>query len=94
MAIEDTADDSDICHPGYFHLLFVSSWVVDSADRQKEIRVAFHLPSGTTKKDLSIHVGPLQQTLNIYFSWPKLLTDFNVLHKYCLYRRSYQKDHI
>lgn len=82
--MEDAAGDPDICRPGYFHPLCVSSGVIDSPDGHKEIRVAIHLPSGCDKKELSVHVGSSQKTLDIYFSWPKVMTDVKVLHKYWL----------
>lgn len=58
--IEDAADDPEIYHPEYFHPVCVSSDVVDYTNGNKEMRLAIHLTPGTTKKEFSIHVGPLQ----------------------------------
>lgn len=63
--IEDVEDDPDICHPAYFHPFCVMSGVVDSCHIHKEMRVAIHIPFGTSKKGLSVKVGPTQNILDI-----------------------------
>lgn len=82
--MEDVADDPDICQPWYYYPLCVMSGAVDSSRGRNEISVAIHIPSCTTKKELSVPVGPSHNTLDIYFTWPQVVTDVNVLHKYWL----------
>lgn len=60
----------------------MSSGVADSPSGHKEIGVAIYLPSGTSKKELTVHVGSTQTTLDIYLTLPRVLTDVTVLHKY------------
>lgn len=80
--MENLTDDPEICHPGYYHPLCVMSVVVDSSHGYHKIDLAIHITPGTSKKEISVQVGPTQTTLDIYFTWPRVMTDVNVLHKY------------
>lgn len=80
--IEDVDDDTDIAHFGYFHPLCVSSVVVDSPRGHKEIAVAIRFPSWTSKKNLKVDVGSNQTSLGIFFTWPPVISDSVMLHRY------------
>lgn len=80
-AMEDIADNQDIRHSCNYHPHCIMSGVCDCSYGKKQIGVAIPIHSGTTEKELSLQVGPTQTTLEIYFTWPSVLTDVNVQHK-------------
>lgn len=77
-------DDPEMYSPGICHPLCVTSGIIDTANGKQAIAVAIHVPSGSSKDDMTVRVGPCGRVLEIDYVWPEVLTDVSTLHKFRL----------
>ena len=52
----DFIDDPEMYAPGICHPLCVTSGIIDTANGKQAIAVAIHLPSGSSKDDMTVRV--------------------------------------
>lgn len=68
--------------PGFCHPLCAVSGIIDVGNGEREIVVAFYIPSGTSEKELKVYVATGGTQLEVEYLWPEVLTSVKQLLKF------------